>query len=69
MNLCVSKCYEHRTEAIAIIAITIRTIEIEQPGIGIIVEIAPTYRKRIVQRWKVRVVQYNPFKVNNICNK
>ena len=50
------KCYKHRTEAIVVTAITIMTMEREQPGTGTIPQRAPTYRKRIVQRWKVRVV-------------
>ncbi len=60
MNLCVSKCYEHRTEAVVVIAIAIRTVEIERTCIGTIPIIAATYHERIVQPRKVRVVQFNP---------
>ena len=60
-NICVSKCYEHRTEAIVVIAIAITAVEIEQACITAIPIIATTISERIVQRWKVRVVQFNPY--------
>ena len=50
------KCYKHRTEAVGVIAITTRTVEIEQPCTRAIPQETAAPSERIVQRWKVRVV-------------
>ena len=54
-------CNEHRTEAVVVIAITIRAIESEQTGIGSIPIITATIEERIVQPREVRVIQFNPY--------
>lgn len=60
---CVSKCGrtdQHRTEPVIVVRIAIRAIESEAACVRTIPNITTAFEERIVQRRKVRVVQFDP---------
>ena len=65
--LCVSKCgRKHWAEAVVRIRASCIVVEIEQTGIGTIVEVAPAHHERIGRVHEVRVVQFNPYILKQI---